>query len=75
MKSLFHVDAVHRADIGSVGAVSQSLLVHDGGPVDQPLDHGDVRPGRSRVVEAVVVLRLSHDEISKHVVTTLAEFL
>ena len=66
---------MHRADVGPVGAVGQRLLVHDRGAVDEPLDHGDVRPRRSRVVEAVVVLGLPGAEVTQHVLAGLAEIL
>ena len=75
VERLLHVDPLHGAHVRAVGAVGERFLIHDRRAVDEPLDHGDVAPGRRGIVEDVVILRHACNQIAQHLIARLAEVL
>ncbi len=75
VEAFLFADFHHRSRIGAVGRAAQRHLVDDGGAVDQPADHADIRPVERGVIEDRGVLHLAVEHLLVDVLARTAEGL
>src|SRR6266498_3793638 len=63
VERLLPADLLHDPRVRRVRAFEERLLRDDRRGVDEPSDHGNVPPGLRRVMEDIVELRLTRDEV------------